>query len=252
MSSPLDSSLTSKQAEIVTLCDNDVQIALKNYSIPRVLFFQTCVVKFNTDADLLNEEVYECFSWNGIHYLVMEKIDLPTVETWISDSDACNEAEEQSRFDMACKAVANVPPISLHSLPSCRRRDWSHRRQVRPDPKLLIAVLRGAPPLVLNIAHEPLVMVQGDINPRNFLIDPETLHVTIIDFGCISILPRSFVSFTLHATRDNFINGIAKSLGWERSENLEALVAATGIYAQMAGKRFGLDERGLPVHVQKA
>lgn len=70
------------------------------------------VVKFN-EVDILNEgdtqafvytafkcspdaptrvaEVYECFSWDGFQYLVMERVDLPTVETWIND--ATSEAE---------------------------------------------------------------------------------------------------------------------------------------------------------------
>ena len=82
-------------------------------------------------------------------------------------------------------------------------------------------------------------MVQGDIKPYNFLIDPKTLQVTIIDFGCISTLPHSFVSFTLHSTRDKFITGIAESLGWKMTDNFSALGAAAGIYAQSAGRRWG-------------
>ena len=39
-------------------------------------------------------------------------------------------------------------------------------------------------------------MVQGDIKPYNFLIDPKTMQVAIIDFGCVSALPHSFVNFT--------------------------------------------------------
>jgi serine/threonine protein kinase len=60
---------------------------------------------------------------------------------------------------------------------------------------------------VVEISNEPLVMVHGDIKPCNFLIDPKTLRVTIIDFGGISALPRSFVNFTMHATRDEFYFG---------------------------------------------
>ena len=48
------------------------------------------------------------------------------------------------------------------------------------------------------------LLVHDDIKPCMFLIDAETLRVTIIDFGSISVLPRSFVSFSLHATGDNF------------------------------------------------
>ncbi|KAE9397349.1 hypothetical protein BT96DRAFT_921545 [Gymnopus androsaceus JB14] len=268
------------------MCANGIQIALKNYSVPGVLFFETRVVKFSAGADVVNEgdtqafvystfkslpyaprvsEVYECFSWNGIHYLVMEKIDLPTMETWIND--ARSEAEKQSRFDMACEAAANAlrylftlsPPggteIGLIQGAYAQTQSEDIRAEggcaCHPThefylPQALDRRPRGAPPLALNIAHEPLVMVQSDISPCNFLIDPETLHVTIIDFGGISVLPSSFVSLTLHVTRDTFIKGIAKFLGWERSENIETLAAAAGIYSLTSDPRFGLDKEGVP------
>lgn len=82
-------------------------------------------------------------------------------------------------------------------------------------------------------------MVQADIKPPNFLIDPWTLQVTIIDFGRISALPHSFVSFTLYSTGDKFTARIAEFLGWKRSDNSSAMEAAAGIYWQISSKRFG-------------
>ena len=99
---------------------------MKGFSAPRVLFFDACVVKFHQE-DILNEgdtqafvyeqfkkfpnapnvpEVYECFSSDCIQYLAMERIHLPTVETWVNS--AHNEAEAQSRVDSAHKAVADA------------------------------------------------------------------------------------------------------------------------------------------------
>ncbi len=83
-----------------------------------------------------------------------------------------------------------------------------------------------APLLVVEISNEPLVMAPGDIKLPNFLIDPWTLQVTIIDFGGISALPRSFVSFTLYSTRDAFIARITEFLGWAWSDNLLAMGGA--------------------------
>ncbi len=51
-------------------------------------------------------QVYDCFTWDGMQNLVMERIDHPSVEAWIND--AASEAESQSRFDMACGAVAHA------------------------------------------------------------------------------------------------------------------------------------------------
>jgi serine/threonine protein kinase len=83
------------------------------------------------------------------------------------------------------------------------------------------------------------VLVHGDIKPCNFLIDPSTLHVTLIDFGGISVLPASFISLSLHARADRFIGGISECLNWEQSKNLPALKEAAGIYAQLGNKRLG-------------
>ncbi len=82
-------------------------------------------------------------------------------------------------------------------------------------------------------------MAPGDIKLPNFLIDPWTLQVTIIDFGGISALPRSFVSFTLYSTQDAFIARITEFLGWRRSDNLSAMGAAAGLYLQISGTHLG-------------
>jgi serine/threonine protein kinase len=82
-------------------------------------------------------------------------------------------------------------------------------------------------------------MNHGDIKPCNFLIDPKTGKVTIIDFGDVTVLPRSFVSLTLHLTSDKFVTGIARSLRWEKSDNLRAMGAAAGILLKMSGRTLG-------------
>lgn len=125
---PLDSSpnipLSAQQAAIVRDCADAVRTATRDCSAPRVLFFDTCVVKFNEES-ILNEgdtqtfvyeglksfpnapsvpEVYDCFSCNRMQYLVMERVEFPTVETWINS--AIGKVEAETRFDMACQAVA--------------------------------------------------------------------------------------------------------------------------------------------------
>ncbi|KAG8954991.1 hypothetical protein FRC04_010475 [Tulasnella sp. 424] len=271
---PPHSSHSPDPAAIVSGCAAAVQTALRDLSEPRVLLFDDCVVEFNNAGRLLNEgdtqafvyaaalesspnaprvpEVYGCFSWDGIRYLVMERVNHPTVEAWIKD--AASEAEAQARFDKACQAVADAlrwlfalsPPggseIGLiegayaqrQSAAACAKSGRARHRFFGDDsapfrytgaPALerhINAALghrpRSAPPRAVEMSNEPLVMVQGDINPLNFLIDPWTLQVTIIDFGCVSALPHSFVSFTLYSARNKFTACIAELLGWKRSE----------------------------------
>ncbi|KAI0041799.1 hypothetical protein FA95DRAFT_1682965 [Auriscalpium vulgare] len=295
--------LSVYQAAIVTECACAVQIAIKDYTVPRIIFLEQYVVKFN-NQDILNEgdtlafvyaalkgspnaprvpEIHECFSWDGIQYLVMERVDLPTVESWINN--AASEAETQSRFDIACRSVADAlswlftlsPPdgaeiglikgayAQTQSPHVCARSGRSyhrffgggfsapHRYTGAPalhrhiNKALRQYTPRRAPLPVVEISDEPLVMVQGDIRPRNFLIDPETQRVTLIDFGCVCALPRSFVSYTLHVAGDKFITNIDKYLSWERSENLSAMAAAQGLFCMMASKSLGLDADGYPV-----
>jgi hypothetical protein len=92
----------------------------------RVHFLDRHVVKFN-ETDLLHEgdtqtfvytaleglsgaphvpEVCACFEWSGMQYLVMERVNLPTVETWIAG--AADAHEKQDRTNQACKAVSEA------------------------------------------------------------------------------------------------------------------------------------------------
>jgi len=298
--------LTTEQAEVVSMCADGVQKAREDYRAPRVLFFGTVAVKFR-QSDILNEgdtqafvyeafnsipngprvpKVYNCFAWNRMQYLVMERVELPTVEAWISD--ACDEAETQSRFDMACQAVGQAlnmlfklspPPgaeIGMIKGPYAQtqsERDrstsgCSHHPFFGVDceapyrypcalslekhiTKALSHRPRCAPPRAVNIANEPLVMAQGNIKKENFLIDPQTLRVTILGFRWISAVPYSLASFTLDVDGGDFIAGIAKSLNWKPSENFPALVAAAVIYFQTSSCHFCLDKYGNPFPKRK-
>jgi serine/threonine protein kinase len=84
------------------------------------------------------------------------------------------------------------------------------------------------------------VINHGDIKPSNFLIDPNTLQITIIDFGDIAVLPRSFISYTLHSPWHRFIPRVTSFLSWERSKNLSAMVEASVIFFQLSGKELGI------------
>ncbi|KAJ7797644.1 hypothetical protein B0H14DRAFT_2910034 [Mycena olivaceomarginata] len=210
-------------------------------------------------------EVCACFEWSGMQYLVMERVNLPDG----GDLDRCLQGGLRS------------PSLSLRRLRSCERLHWFDRRKFARQQsaqvlagsgyarhfffgvdftaphryasahalelhvnKALTYRPRRSSPLTVEISDERLVLVHGDIKPCNFLIDPSTLHATLIDFGGISVLPASFISLSLHARTDRFIRGISECLNWEESKNLPALKEAAGIYAQLGNKRLGLDEHG--------
>ncbi|KAK7046115.1 hypothetical protein VNI00_007118 [Paramarasmius palmivorus] len=275
-------SLTPRQAEIVSKSATAVQAAVADGSVHRVLSLDDCFVKFD-NMDILNEgdtqvfvytafrsspnaprvpKVYECFSWNGMQYLVTERINHPTVDAWaianalrslftlsapIGSEIGLIEgayAKAQSPKRRAKNGLVRHPFFGYDTAPFRYTGAPALQRHIN---KALTYRPRSAPPLEVNIADDPLVMVQDDIHPSNFLIDPETHEVTIIDFAGISALPRSFVSFTLYTTKDKFVAGVAQYLSWERFDSLLALAAAAGIYAQISNKRFGLDKDGHPV-----
>jgi len=150
----------------------------------------------------------------------MEKVDLPTVEAWISG--AHDKAEMRSRLASALGWLFNLSPPAgagigltegVYAQIRGERARTTSGRALRPffgnssvpyhhtnvlarekhinevwltaSPyfsELLTTFTTGswppfggAPQLAVNIANEPLVMVQGGIKQHNFLIDPETL-----------------------------------------------------------------------------
>ncbi|EUC66142.1 hypothetical protein RSOL_507110, partial [Rhizoctonia solani AG-3 Rhs1AP] len=225
-------------------------------------------------------EVYDCFTWDHWQYFVMERVHLPTVQHWLMD--AVSEADQQSRFETACQLIANAlrslftlspPPdaeIGLikgayaHTLRAdvCARSgcaihpffgSFTAPFRYTGAPALERHINRSltyrpgtAPRLEVSMSDEPLVMVQSEIAPDKFLIDPETQQLTMIDFGHVSALPHSFVSYTLHVCGDKFTAEIAKYLDWERSNNRRPMAAAARIYMLSCSKRFGLDKDGYP------
>ncbi|GJJ11646.1 hypothetical protein Clacol_005882 [Clathrus columnatus] len=96
------------------------------------------------------------------------------------------------------------------------------------------------------MSHERLVMIQQDIHPGNFLIDPETGQVTILDFSGVSSLPETFASYTLYAYRNDFAKSISKIWEIKRRENLVAMSEARIINFMSGGGDFGLDKDGFP------
>jgi hypothetical protein len=168
-------SLSLAQAKIVDDCTDAVRIARMDFNAPRVKIFNDYVVKFNQKINILNEgdtqafvydealksapnaprvpKVYECFSWNNMEYLAMERIDCPDVASWI---DAASDSERQSRTDMACEKVATA-------------LDWLFNLSAPPDAP--IGMIEGA--YTLAAIGQPRLRRSGGARHRFFGQDLE-------------------------------------------------------------------------------
>ncbi|CAE6425138.1 unnamed protein product [Rhizoctonia solani] len=210
----------------------------------------------------------------------MEHVHLPTVQHWLMD--AVSDADHRSRFEMACQLIANAlrSLFTLSAPPGAEVGliKGAYAQTLRPDicarsgcaihpffgsydapfrytdaaalerhiNRAITYRAKRLPRMEVSMSDEPLVMVQSEIGPDKFLIDPETRQLTMIDFGCVSALPHSFVSYTLHVSGTRFVAEVAKYLDWERSNNCRAMAAATRIYGLTVTKHFGLDKDGYP------
>ena len=74
---------------------------------------------------------------------------------------------------------------------------------------------------------------------QNFLINPDTLEVWLIDVEHINILPSPFASYALHAISDDFINAVADRVELERWRHLDNLVRAAQLLVQSGDKSLG-------------
>src|SRR5258708_40080227 len=102
-------------------------------------------------------DVYECFSWEGMECLAVERVDLPDVASWIT---AASDSEQQSRIDMACEGVASALDWLLTPPRSARRTDWSAPRGI-----LLREVATHVREVAVLIIHSSAIVVHRFATP---------------------------------------------------------------------------------------
>jgi len=91
----------------------------------------------------------------------------------------------------------------------------------------------------VTLANERLLIGHSDINLNNFLYDPVTGRVWMVDYQYINVLPESFVSFALHVTTHSFVKAVAEKVDFPQSTQLEQLELAAIIVMQSANKTLG-------------
>ncbi|KAJ6510940.1 hypothetical protein C8R45DRAFT_1207734 [Mycena sanguinolenta] len=190
-------------------------------------------------------EVYATFSDSrGSTYLVMEYIDALSFRAWIDDC-----AEEQECAQRTATAVTAIAG-AIAWLLTCPLPNVGGAGRIGPRCRLGECVneaLRrrpGHPTDRVSFALEPLIFTHSDITLDNFLWDPSTRRIWLIDCGHISVLPTSFFSFYLHLEYDPLVSPIAAALDFPLSPHLRLLHAAATRIMQGGNSCFGIDKDG--------
>jgi hypothetical protein len=97
----------------------------------------------------------------------------------------------------------------------------------------------------VTFANERLLIGHSDINLDNFLYDPLTGKVWMVDYQHVNVLPESFVSFAMHFNPSRFGEAVAEMVDFPRSTKLEVLELAAIIVMQSGNGSFGGCQRDL-------
>jgi hypothetical protein len=93
--------------------------------------------------------------------------------------------------------------------------------------------------LVVNLEAEERIFCPSDITLENFLYDPETQRVWMVDCQYVNVLPQSFFSFYLHGSSAPLVQAVAAKIDFPVSSQLDLLGAAAFIVLQSGNSCFG-------------
>jgi len=200
--------------------------------------------------------VYNTFCENGYYFLVMERVDLPTLE-------ACNSIPKEDAVKSVAFAVgwllAQMPavPASLFGRISTSEACVWHaffKDHQAPVPfvstealskyinKALSRLPGKATPISL---PNDLAIYHSDIREDNFLIDVATGRVWVVDFQHIGVLPKAFQQYAFFNIGHSLANDVGELLGHQEPDIVEAMSRAQGLLRQMGGDgSLGLDKFG--------
>jgi hypothetical protein len=77
----------------------------------------------------------------------------------------------------------------------------------------------------VDLEAEERILCPSDISLDNFLYDPETERVWMVDFQHVNILSQSFFSMYLHCSSP-FVQAVAAKIGFPVSSQLDLLFSA--------------------------
>ena len=96
-----------------------------------------------------------------------------------------------------------------------------------------------APGLALIPMTEALLLCPSDVPLNNFLWDPVTKQVWVIDCQHVNVFPQSFASFYFHCNTDLFVEVVAEKIDFPVSSQFALLESAAVIVMQSGGSSFG-------------
>ncbi|KAF7328848.1 Protein kinase-like domain [Mycena venus] len=107
----------------------------------------------------------------------------------------------------------------------------------------------GAGGRQIRFQDEEHIFCHSDISFDNFLYDPATGRVWMVDFQHVNVLPRSFFSHYLHYSpwAGVVAKAVEAKLGFPRSPHLDLLALANALIGRSDYSSFGLDEYGEPM-----
>jgi hypothetical protein len=85
----------------------------------------------------------------------------------------------------------------------------------------------------VSIANDPLVLGHSDVSLDNFLYNPHTGEVWIVDCGHINVVTLSLASYAFHTTADAFVQAAAQRLSLTISQ---PLLKELGLAAEIIGQ----------------
>jgi len=193
--------------------------------------------------------VYSAFRLEGRHFLVMEKVDMPTLESCgIAENDAIQRAA--SAVGWLLNQMHSIPSdmfgrISFRSTPVWHQFFKDHQAPVpfissEALEKYINKALsrrpggRQAPPPAISLSNE-LAIYHSDISDHNFLYDVATGRVCIVDFQHIGVLPKPFQTFAFFNIGCPFAAAVGDHLRYQPSDVADAMAPASALLKMTAG-----------------
>ena len=111
--------------------------------------------------------------------------------------------------------------------------------RLTPVPRQALARRPRRPKDEVSFRDERCVFSHSDISLDNFLWDPVTKQVWLVDCQHINVLPESFFSLYLHCNTQLFIKDVTAQLNLRPSSKLALLESASGSIIQSGNSSFG-------------